>query len=194
VTGGRLRRNLAIQGFILASMVGVAIVNEDLYIAAIAVSLLILPPINWSVAGVLIWTSRQDPSVRSLADAAENAMTWAVSSTVAALIGALVLGRLMGFVPNQIGSVITVLLGFVVVTGSMPAVRFLRTWREVWLPLVRMEQLPGNYRATRMGDTEPRGVVDVDDVVPAAGAPVDQGDPDAVDVDRSAPPMPEGSS
>lgn len=130
-------RNLAFQLLILVTMIVIAAINIDAYVILVAASLLVLPVINWTVTGVLLWTSKQDPTVRSLADAADNAMTYAVTSTAAAVLAGVTLARIMGLLPNQIGPVITVLIGFIVVTGSLPAFRFLQTWREVWMPMIR---------------------------------------------------------
>ena len=129
--------NLVGQFLIFASMATVAAIDENIFVVAISISLLVLPPVNWAVAGVLVWTSRQDPSVRSLADASDNALTWAVNSTVAAIIGIVALLRVTGLVTQSIGTIVSVLIGFIVVTSSLPAFRFLRTWREVWLPMIR---------------------------------------------------------
>lgn len=133
-------RTLVIQACILISMAVLAVVDSNAYLVIVSVSLLILPPINWTVAGVLLWTTRQDPSVRSLADAADNALTLAISSTAAAFVALLILGRAVGIlpIPVAVGNIISVMLGFIVVTSSLPAFRFLQTWREVWMPMVRI--------------------------------------------------------
>ena len=135
--------NLAIQIAILIVMLGIAAISIDIYVGLVAVLLLVLPAVNWTVAGVLLWTSRQDTTVRSLSDAADNALTWAVNSTVAAIVAGMVLARSLGLLSSPIGSVTGVLLGFIVVTGSLPALRFLRTWRDVWLPMVRRRDEQG---------------------------------------------------
>ena len=137
----RYWRSIGFQALILLTMAIVAAIDSDIYVAIVSITLLVLPPVNWSVASVLIWTSRQDPSVRSLADSADNALTWAINSTVAALVGILVLGRTMGLISFPLGTILAVMIGFIVVTSSLPAFRFLQTWREVWLPMVR-DQTP----------------------------------------------------
>lgn len=164
--------------FILLLMIVLATLNKDAYVALVALVLLFLPPINWSVAGVLIWTSRQDPTVRSLADAADNALTWAVNSTAAAIVGVLVLAQAMGLLQHQTGSVVTVMLGFIVVTSSLPAFRFLRTWREVWMPMIlRGEHDPspadGHTHHAGVADDSGSVPVQVDDPGASTGAPVD---------------------
>jgi hypothetical protein len=130
-------RNIALQLVILSAMGFVAATDMGAYVSAVSVAVLVLPTINWTVALLLIWASRQDDTIRSLADAADNALTWAINSSVAGMIGIILLGLQAGFLRGQFGVLITVLLGFIIVTGSLPAVRFLRTWRDVWMPMIR---------------------------------------------------------
>ncbi len=133
----RYWRSIGLQLLILASMGVVAAIDENLFVILVSISVLVLPPVNWAVAGVLLWTSRQDPTVRSLADGADNALTWAVNSTAAAIIAFVALLRVTGIINESIGTIVSVLIGFIVVTSSLPAFRFLQTWKDVWWPMVR---------------------------------------------------------
>lgn len=134
-------RRLAFQFFILVSMAVVAYFNEDVYVALVSLLCLIAVPINWSVAGVLLWSSAQAPDIRSLADRADDAVTLAVNSTVAAVVVALILGRMLGFIPVAVSLAITVGLGFIIVSNSLPNIRFAQTWRDVYVPILRSRNI-----------------------------------------------------
>ena len=135
--------NLGLQLLIFVSMAALALIDAKAYVVVVSVSLVALPPVCWTVAGVLTWTSNQDPTIRSLSDAADNAITTAINSTLLAVVGGLLLARLAGFVCEPIGDVLTILLGFIVVNASaLPSFRFLRTWRLVWSKRVWPDRSP----------------------------------------------------
>jgi len=130
--------SLALQVAIFVAMCLIAVLDSDTYLAIVSVGLVVLPPIAWSVAGVLVWTSSQDPGIRSLSDAADNAITTAINSTVAAVIGGIILLRMVGFLRGSNGDLLAILIGFVVInTSALPSFRFLRTWHQVWSPMSR---------------------------------------------------------
>lgn len=122
---------------ILATMLVVNEVSTDLYVGLIALSIIVLCAASWTVFLLLLWTERQAPDIQSLHDRVDDALTLALVSTVAAVIGFITLGRLFGLITVTVGTFITVGLGFIVVEVSIPAIGFLRTWRDVYLPMVR---------------------------------------------------------
>lgn len=120
---------------ILLTMALIAAIDSGIYVGVVAISVLVLPPANWAVAGILLWTSRRDPSIRSLRDAADTALTLAINSSAAADVGAIIILRTFGVLNTTMSLAVTVLLGYIVVTLSLPAARFLQTWRDVWAPM-----------------------------------------------------------
>lgn len=133
-------QSIGLQLGILCIMGGLSFLSTDLYLLVVTIALIVFPAVNWAVAGVLVWTSHHDPTIRSLADAADNQINLAISSSVAAAVAGMVLARLLGLLVIPIGDILTVLLGFAVVSISIPAFRFLQTWRDVWMPIVRQHR------------------------------------------------------
>lgn len=126
-----------IQMGILVSMVIVNAIDQNIYFALVSFSIIVLPVASWTVFGLLLWTSHEAPDVKSLRDRVDDALTLALISTVAASIGVLLLARLLGIITNPVGGFISVALGFIVVEVSFPAIGFLRTWRDLYLPMIR---------------------------------------------------------
>lgn len=120
---------------VLFTLSAIAAVDEDLYLNVLSVILIVLPVCGWTVAGVLVWTARQAPDVASLVNRADDAVTLAIASSVGAIAGFITLARLFGIVIP--GRPVLVLLGFALVTVSVPAIGWLGVWRDVWLPMVR---------------------------------------------------------
>lgn len=126
---------------ILVSMALVYSVNALLYTAIVSLSLVVLPVADWTVFGILLWTSNQAPEIDSLRERVDDMLTLSIGATVLAVIGALVFGRITGIVTIQVGPLITIGLGFAAVVISVPALGALRTWRDVWLPGLRKNKI-----------------------------------------------------
>ena len=133
----RHRRRFLLQLAILISMVIVDLVSDDVFVAIVAISIIILPTATWTVFTLLLWSSSKAPDIESLAERVDDALSAALSSTVAAVIGAIVFLRIAGIVNVPIGSFLSIGLAFIIVTTSVPALSFLKTWRDVYLPMVR---------------------------------------------------------
>lgn len=163
-------RRLAFQFSIFISMGVIAWVNVGLYVLLASLSILITVPINWSVAGVLLWSSNQAPDIKSLADRADDAITIAINSTVAAVIVGLVSARALGLISVSTSLAITVGLGFIIVSNSLPNLRFLQTWRNVWVPMLRERNISVGLAPAAPSSPEPSGPA-ADPVPPAPPPP-----------------------
>lgn len=130
-------RHLLLQIAILCIMGLVAFISENLFVVLVIGAVLASLPIVWVAAGLLLWTSHKAPEIESLEDAADNMVTVALSTSVAGVIAAVVLARLLGFIGTSVGTFITVGLGYVLVANMFPAIRSLQTWGRVWLPRAR---------------------------------------------------------
>lgn len=130
-------RPVLVQALIFVGMSVVALLSPTTYVTLIALTLVALPVATWTVFFVLLWTSRQATDIASLHEAVDDALTMSVNSTMAAVLGLLVLGRQAGFIQAPIGTFVTLALGYVVVAMSIPALRKLRVWRDVWVPIIR---------------------------------------------------------
>jgi hypothetical protein len=128
---------LAVQIAILISMIVINAIDGNLYLNLISLSLVVLPVAGWTVFGLLLWTAKQAPDIQSLHERVDDALTLALVSSVAAVIAAVVLGRMLGVITISLGNWVTVGIGYIVVGVSIPAISFLRTWRNVYLPMVR---------------------------------------------------------
>lgn len=134
-------RRVAALATILGSMVLVYSVSDLLYTAIVSLSLVVLPVADWTVFAILLWTSKQAPEIDSLRERVDDMLTLSIAATTLAVIGALVFGRIAGFITIQVGPIVTIGLGFAAVLISVPALGALRTWRDVWLPKLR-ERVP----------------------------------------------------
>lgn len=133
----KLRRSLRrfVLEFILLIVLAILnIIDQNVFLFVVAVALLLIPPVNWTVAAILIWTSRQAPGIRSLKERADDAVTLGLISSSAAVAGGIALVNILGFKLTGLGRPSLVLLAFALILVSVPAIDWLRTWREVWLP------------------------------------------------------------
>lgn len=134
-------RRLFVQFAILALMVVVYSVSDQLFSAIVSLSLVIIPTATWTVFGVLLWLSGRAPEIETLRERTDDALSAAMGSTAAAVVGATVLLRLAGVITVSVAPVLSIGLAFVVVTVSIPSLLFVRTAVRVWLPMVRAQQI-----------------------------------------------------
>lgn len=130
-------QRLITQLAILTSMSAVYLVDGGLFVNLVSISLVILPVATWTVFGVLLWLSNQAPDIESLHDRVDDALSASLGSTAAAVVGALLLLRLIGVITAPIGPFISIGIAFVVVTVSIPSLSILRTAVRVWLPIIQ---------------------------------------------------------
>lgn len=136
---------LIVQLVILVSMLVVNALDGTTYAAAVSVSVIALPVASWTVFAILLWTEHEVSkttleSIQSLHERVDDALTLAIISTVAGGIGILTLARIIGIITVPIGGLVTVALGFIVIEISLPALGFLQTWRNDWLPTLLQER------------------------------------------------------
>lgn len=134
----RVRRLIG-QLALLVILMGVNLLSEDLFLLLVAVALVLAPPISITVALVLVWTARQAPNVQSLQERADDAVTLALIASAGAGAAAVALGRIFG-VDFDLGRPALVLLSYGFILVTIPALDWLRTWRDVWVPMVTRER------------------------------------------------------
>lgn len=128
-------RRLGFELALLPLLYVLSVPSRDVFVALISGLLLFPPAINWTVAAILIWTSKQAPEIESLRERADDAVTLALMATGGAAAGAVQLATLAGVVIP--GRPILAVLAWVLILVSVPALGWLRTWRDVWLPHMR---------------------------------------------------------
>lgn len=133
---------LLVQLALLVVLFALNLFDENIFLVVVALALLVIPPVNWTVAGILIWTSRQAPHVESLRERADDAVTLALVSTAAAVGAAVGIARVFGVDVSTLGRPVIVLLAFGFILVALPAIDWLRTWRDVWLPMVYDDSNP----------------------------------------------------
>lgn len=133
-------RRLAVQFAILGAMTALYTVSDRLFSAVISLALVIIPTATWTVFGVLLWLSSKAPEIETLRERTDDALSAALGSTAAAVVGAIVLLRIAGVITVSVAPVVSIGLAFVVVTVSIPSLLFVRTAVRVWLPMVRASQ------------------------------------------------------
>jgi uncharacterized iron-regulated membrane protein len=126
-----------IQIAILISMVVVNGLNHDVFIALVSISIIVLPVATWTVFAILLWLSRRAPDIESLSERTADALSAAMGSSVAAVIGAALTAKGAGIISVSLNDLMSVGLAFVVVTISVPSLMQLPIVRDVWLPMVR---------------------------------------------------------
>jgi hypothetical protein len=133
-------RRFAAQLVLLPLLWLVQSLNPIGFTLVVAGSIVIVWPVSLAVAAILVWLARQaeqgpDAVSETLVEAADNAVTLALVSTGLAVAGVVSIARLVGFeIP---GRPILILLGWALVLVGVPALSWLRTLRNVWLPMVR---------------------------------------------------------
>lgn len=131
-------RRVILQFVVLGLLAAIDLIDDKLFVNLISIVLVILPPINWTVASILIWTSRQAPEIESLRERADDAVTLALVSTAFAGAGLVAVARIFGVIVP--GRPALVLLAFAGLIATVPAVAWLGVWRSVWLPMLRRSQ------------------------------------------------------
>jgi hypothetical protein len=132
----RQLRRLLIQVAILVSQTAFFFISEALYTIAITGTILVTLPISWIVAVILAWTSHKAPDIKSLEGRADTMLTLAMAHTAVAIPCVLVLGRLAGLIEITVGQYVTIGLGYAVTLLVIPAIDWLRTWGNVWVPMI----------------------------------------------------------
>jgi len=126
-----------LQLAILISMSVVYSVDNNLFTLLVSASLIVIPTGTWTVFGILLWMSNKAPEIETLADRVDDALSAALASSVAAVIGAAIILKIAHLIDVPIGPLINVGLAFVVVTAAVPSLTYLRTAVRVWLPMIR---------------------------------------------------------
>lgn len=136
----RVRRVL-VQLALLPVLWVIADVSRDAFTTVVAISLLVVWPLSLAVAGILVWlvrTAEQDPEHRgvpaTLAEAAENAVSLALVETGLAAVAGIAALRLFGIVIG--GQFALVILGWSLIILGAPSLSWLRTLRDVWIPML----------------------------------------------------------
>lgn len=144
-------RRLVAQVALLPVLYAVSLPNPDLFAAVISVLVLATLPVNGTVAGILIWTSRQAPHVDTLRERADDAVSLFLMS-LAASATALVAAALRAGIELP-GRPVLALLAWLCLLVAVPALGWLGTWRTFWLPLVLRRR--ADERAAAAEDTLP---------------------------------------
>jgi hypothetical protein len=127
-------RRLLIQLALLPVLYIVSLPNPTTFTIVVAVALFIPPAITGAVAGVLIWSSRQAPTLLTLRDRADDAVTSFLQSMGAAAVGTVALLTNFGIILP--GKPVLALLTWICILIAVPAIGWMGTWRDVWRPLV----------------------------------------------------------
>lgn len=104
----------------------------DLFQLSTSLALVVLPAINLLAAVVLRRASRQAPEIISLANRADDAVVLFVASALGGILG---LNRLLTLELQN--DVAVGILALALVLQSLPAIDWLRIWRDVWAPRIR---------------------------------------------------------
>lgn len=127
-------------------LVGQVILLPFLYLASlpdqaafanlVSLALLIILTVNVTVAVILEWTHRQDQTIESLTEAADNAWTRVLIALGAAGAGVISLAfNVLGVtIP---GRPFVAVLAWILLLNAVPALGWATRWRDEWLPAVR---------------------------------------------------------
>ena len=138
-------RRFLVQLGLLPILYLLSLPDPILFTTAIALVLLVSPTITGTVASLLIWSSRQAPSIETLRERADDAATSFLQSLAAAFVGGLVILTRLGF--TFPGRPSLALLAWLLLLISVPAIGWLGTWRNVWLPKLRQARKKGDSDA-----------------------------------------------
>lgn len=128
---------LALQVALLPILYFASVPDPATFSLVISGILLVSPAVNVTVAAILVWTARQAPDIVTLVERADDAVTLALMSLGGAAIGAVSIARAAGAVID--GRPVLALLAWVLLLLSIPALAWMRTWRDYWLPRARRE-------------------------------------------------------
>lgn len=136
-------KRLAAQLVLIAFIIGLSLLDEDVFVLVVSLILIPLFIISVSVAGILIWTSRQAPEIETLRERADDAVTGALASGLSAVAALVALGRepierLYGIVIP--GRPVLGAIACVLILVAVPSLGWLGTWRNVWLPKVQRKR------------------------------------------------------
>lgn len=130
-------RRFILQMAILLSMVIAYTIDDQLFSVLVSLSLVVIPTGTWTVFLVLLWLSAKAPEIETLRERVDDALSAALGSTAAAVVGAALLARLANVITVPVAPVLAVGLAFVVVTVSIPSLTLFRTAIRVWIPMLR---------------------------------------------------------
>lgn len=132
------------QVVILVPMIAVALADAGIFTVLIGVMLVPLAVFQWAVwvylRSKLRLAEELGFSLPTLNDRVEDALTHALASTAGAFAGMLVILRgaqLIGTVPRELYLVI---IAYVLIIITVPALGWLDNWRQVWLPSLRRQR------------------------------------------------------
>ncbi len=134
----RLRR-LLVQIALLPILWIVAGVSTSALTVAVAASILVAWPVSIAVAGILVWLvlhaeRNRGSAPESLVEAAENAVSLALVESGLAVAAGLSVLRMLGVEIS--GRPIGVLLAWALIVLGVPSLSWLRTLRDVWIPML----------------------------------------------------------
>lgn len=131
-------RRLGFQVLTLPVLYLLSLPDPATFSLVVAVALFVPPAITGAVAGILIWSARQAPTLLTLRERADDAVTSFLQALGAALVGSIVLLSSVGI--TLPGKPALALLAWVCLLIAVPAVGWMGTWRDVWFPLIRPKQ------------------------------------------------------
>ena len=132
-------RRFVVQLGLLAALYVLSLPDPKLFIIVIKVLVLITLPINATVAALLVWTSRHAPDIDTLRERADDAVTlFLISLGLAATAWLIPVLQFFGIVLP--GSPALVFLSWIALLVAVPALGWMGTWRDYWMPVVRRRE------------------------------------------------------
>lgn len=114
---------------VLGGIVVVQLAIPDQFPLVIGSLLVALVTVQWAAAIFFNRAANADRSILSLQARAQDAVSLAVASTVAGILGLLVVARALNIIPPVDRAVFLVGIGFALVMVAAPAVNWLVIWR-----------------------------------------------------------------
>lgn len=136
-------RRLLVEVALLGMLYLASLPNPGFFTATIKGLVLVTLPIVWSVAGVLLWSSRQAPHIETLRERADDAVTSGLIQFALFLVS-FGPAALAWFGLSTPQNMVLVLLSWVAILNAVPSIGWMGTWRDVWVPLIRAKPLPAD--------------------------------------------------
>lgn len=131
----RRGRRLLAQVLLLPILYALSLPDPLLYTNVIFLIAFVTVPINGTVAAILIWSSRQAPEIETLRERADDAVTLFLMSLATA--GSALVSILLRLGFELPGRPTLAILSWLAILIVVPALGWLGTWRDRWLPAVR---------------------------------------------------------
>lgn len=114
---------------VLVGIIAVQLAVPDAFPIIVAALLVGLVAIQWAAAIFFNRAANADRSILSLQARAQDSVSLAVASSVAGLLGLLVVARALNIIPAVDRAVFLIGIGFALVMVAAPAVNWLVIWR-----------------------------------------------------------------